>query len=87
MEHSKNDESIKGGSSGIHLTDANSSPCLQFVYKRRESVSTRLLTSKTRNNSQQSDTALVSSAGKSRVYRHKSRDCAQPWRLFNLQLT
>lgn len=37
MEHWKNDEGIKGGSSGIHLADANSIPCLQVVYKWRES--------------------------------------------------
>lgn len=58
MEHSKNDEGIKVGSSGIHLSDANSRPCFQFVYKSRECACARLLIRKTHNNSK-SDTALV----------------------------
>lgn len=87
MEHSKNDEGIKGGSSGICLADANSNPCLQFVYQRRESVSARLLISKTQNNPQ-NDTALVSTAGESTAYRHtQSRGNNAMETVFNLQLT
>lgn len=87
MEHSKNDEGIKeGGSSGIHLAHTYSSPCLQFVYKGRESVSIRLLIRKTHNS--QSDIALVSTAGESRVYRHfQSRGNNATETVFNLQLT
>lgn len=55
----KNDEGIKeGGSSGIHLVDTDSSACLEFNYKSRESVSKRLLIMKTHSNLQ-NDTAPV----------------------------
>lgn len=47
----KNDEGIKEtGSSGIHLVDTDSSPCLEFNYKSRESVCITLLIMKTHNN-------------------------------------
>lgn len=56
----KNDEDIKEGvSSGIHLVDTNSSPCLEFNCKSSESVSLRLLIMKT-HNYLQNDTAPVS---------------------------
>ena len=65
----KNDEGIKeGGSSGIHLVDTDSSPCLEFIYKSRESVFTRSLIMTTHNNLQ-NDTAPVSTVRESRVYR------------------
>lgn len=66
----KNDEGIKEtGSSGIHLVDTNSSPCLEFNYKSRESVCTRLLIMKTHNNLK-NDIALVSVVRESRSYTH-----------------
>lgn len=66
----KNDEGIKeAGSSGIQLVDTDSSPCLEFNYKSRESVCTRLLITKTHNNLK-NDIALVSVVRESRVYRH-----------------
>lgn len=38
------------GSSGIHLVDTNSRPCLQFISKSRVFTSKRLLIMKPQNN-------------------------------------